>query len=156
MFQQPQMFNNPFKSTYGQWNYNNNMGAMNNQQMMMMMMMQGKENQVVKPTKSCAEYRDKYVALLMDNLNGGKETDPGKAAQLTALGNIFAAKSTTTATSSNKEAWYQSKKPAISVWSGFNPNILTMNGGLFNVICSSAHKNTKKEAVENNLFATLF
>ena len=141
MFQQPQMFNNLFKSTYGQWNYNNNIGAMNNQQIMKM---QGKENQVVKPSPSYSEHKEEYVALLMENLKGGKETDPRKAASLTALGNIFSAKSTTTTMNSNKEAWYQSNKPAIKAWSGFNPNILTMNGGLFEVICSSAHKNTKK------------
>ena len=35
-FQQPQMFNNQFQSTYNQWNYNNNYGTMNNQQMMKM------------------------------------------------------------------------------------------------------------------------
>ena len=141
MFQPPQMFNNSSKSTYNQWNYNNNNGAMNNQQVMKL---QGKENQVVKPAPSYAEHKEEYVALLMENLKGGKETDPRKAASLTALGNIFSAKSTTTTMNSNKEAWYQSNKPAIKAWSGFNPNILTMNGGLFEVICSSAHKNTKK------------
>ena len=136
---------------HGQWNYNNN-GAMNNQQLMKM---QGKENKVIKPSPSLEEHRSEYLTLLMENIKGENYIDPSKAASLTALSNIFAAKSTTTTTSSNKEAWYQSNKPAIRAWSNYNPEILTMNGKLFEVICSSAHKNTKKEAVENNLFVAL-
>ena len=54
------MFNNPYKSSYGQWNYNNNNGAMYNQQIMNM---QGKENQVVKPAPSYAENKEEYVRI---------------------------------------------------------------------------------------------
>ena len=109
-FQQPQMFNNHFQSAYSQWKYNNNNGSMNNQQIMKM---QGKENQLVKPSTSYEEHKEEYVAILMENLKSGKEIDPGQTATLTALGNIFSARSTTTTTSSNKEAWYQSNKPTI-------------------------------------------
>ena len=94
---------------------------------------------MVKPAPSYAEHKGEYVTLLIKDLKGGKKIDPRRTASLTALGNIFSAKSTTTTTNSNKEAWYQSNKPAIKAWLGFNPNILTMNGGLFDVICSSAH-----------------
>ena len=48
---------------------------MNNQQLMKM---QGKENQVVKPATSYTEHKEEYVALLMENLKGGKEIDPEK------------------------------------------------------------------------------
>ena len=143
MFNQPQMFNNPFKSPYGQWNCQQPM------------YMQGKENQVTKPKASFKDYKEEYVTLLMDHVKGGKEIDPGTTASLTALGNIFSVKSTTTTTNSNKEAWYQSKIPAIKAWSGYNPEILTMNNKLLKTICSSAHKNTKRDAVENHLFAAL-
>ena len=142
---------NPFNSPYGQWNYNNN-NAMYNQQLSNT---QGSNNQVFKPAPSMEEQRQEYVTILMKEFKSGKEIDPGRAASMTALSNVFSAKSTTTTTSSNKEAWYQGNKPAIKAWSGYNPDILSMNNGLWDVICSSAHKETKKEAVENQLFAAL-
>ena len=112
-FQQPQIFNNQFQSAYGQWNYNNNNDAMNYQQMMKM---QGKENQLVKPSTSYRKHKEEYVAILMDNLKSGKEIDPGQTATLTALGNIFSARSTINTTSSNKDAWYQSNKKLRHGW----------------------------------------
>ena len=91
----------------------------------------------------------------MNRFKSDEDIDPGQVATVTALGNIFSARSTTTTTTSNKEAWYNGNKNAIYAWLGFNPNILTMNRGLFNDISSNAHKNQKKESVENKLFATL-
>ena len=70
---------------------------------------------MAKPSVSTSygEHKEDYVAILMENLKDGKEIDPEKTATLTALGNIFSARSTTTTTRSNKEAWYQSNKSAI-------------------------------------------
>ena len=47
--------------------------------------MQGKENQGVKSALSYAEHKEEFVALLMENLKGGKEIDPEKTASLTAI-----------------------------------------------------------------------
>ena len=51
--------------------------------------MQGNNNQVFKPAPSMEEQRQEYVTMLMENLKGGKEIDPGRTATLTALSNIF-------------------------------------------------------------------
>ena len=80
-----------------------------------MMQIQGQGNQLVQPlaTTMYREHKDDFVATLMDHFKSGKDIDPGQVATVTALGNIFSARSTTTATTSNKEAWYNSNKNEI-------------------------------------------
>ena len=77
---------------------------MNNQQIMTI---QGRGNQLAQPSAptSYKEYKEDYVATLIENLKSRKDINPGQVPIVTALGNIFSAKSITTMTTLNKEAW---------------------------------------------------
>lgn len=69
------------------------------------MQMSGQGNQVFQPltTKTFGEHKDDFVKTLMDKFENGRDFKEGEAAAVTALGNIFTAKSTTTTTSNRQD-----------------------------------------------------
>ena len=82
-------------------------------------------------TSSIAEQQNEFITTVMEKFKNSNTFQEGEITAVTKLGNIFAAKSMTTATTSIKQSWYDFAKFVIFVWSGGNQNILLAKGNLF-------------------------